>query len=349
MKFQSSTLFVNTGRKPLPGMQKKKKTNKNNIALGVCIAIITVLCIFVGLIVHVWLSYNENEANKERPSQTETEVREVKPVEEKPENTAVGKVKPQTGSKPKKPAVKEEKPVPENPVSGEETPAATAVNKEFKNVSAEYSFGIMNLADGSTYINNTEKIHNSAALAPFLAEYVSNGIYLGTFDYYHEVEGYLGSYLMDRAFTEGSVEAANLLINYFGADKLNKYFESKGYLNTHFEGAVGTEGSYTTSEDLVKLMNKFYQNTSFFPYSDMYKKMRNNVVDDKITKSLPDGASAVNITFTTGEETVDAAIVYTPSGNFIFVAMAEGDKAGINAAHKAMSVSAKKICEALQE
>ena len=64
MKLDSSTLFVNTGRKPLPAMQKKKKNNKNTVALVVCIAIIAVLCVFVGLIVHVWFNYNEEVAPK---------------------------------------------------------------------------------------------------------------------------------------------------------------------------------------------------------------------------------------------------------------------------------------------
>ena len=64
-------------------------------------------------------------------------------------------------------------------------------------------------------------------------------------------------------------------------------------------------------------------------------------------KSLPEGASGVNITFTTEKETVDAAIIYTPSGNFIFVAMAEGDPNGISAAHKAMASSASKVCKNL--
>ena len=85
MKLDSSTLFVNTGRKPLPAMQKKKKNNKNTVALVVCIAIIAVLCVFVGLIVHVWFNYNEEVAPKADTKVT-TEIKEekVKPKEEKP-------------------------------------------------------------------------------------------------------------------------------------------------------------------------------------------------------------------------------------------------------------------------
>lgn len=350
MKFQSSTLFVNTGRKPLPGMQKKKKTSKNNIALGVCIAIIAVLCVFVGLIVHVWINYNEDVAPKEKPvaGQVSQEVDNKEPV--KPEKTK--KPKKEAPAKPEKEEpVPEEEPVvqeePEAEDTGSETDISKLAAKQFKNIDGEYSFGIMNLSDGTTYIGKNKKVNNSAALAPFLAEYASNAIYLGTFDYTTDVSGYAGRDLMTMAFSQGSTDAANMLISHFGVDSLNSYFASKGYENTHFGGVIGSEESYTTSEDLVKLMNKFYNNTTFFPYSDMYKKMQNNTVDDKIMSALTEGSYGANISFTSGNETVDAAVIYTPNGNYIFVAMAETDD--IAAANKAMANTAKGICKAGQQ
>lgn len=355
MKFNSSTLFVNTGRKPLPGMQKKKKPNKNNIALAFCIVIITVLCVFVGLIAHVWMSYDEQKLAENPENNTnevvviddkpQTEVEEEEPTTEKTEKGE----KKETAKKPAKKSTKKTNTPKSNKsaISGKETDITKLVTKEFQKVDAEYSFGIMTTSDGSTYINNTGKVNNSAALAPFLADYASNGIYLGTFDYDVYVGDYSGDQLMNRAFSEGSVDAANMLIEHFGIDNLNAYMEAQGYTNTHFGGTIGSTESYTTAEDLVKLMDKFRNNTTFFPYSDIYKKMSKNTVRDKIMKSLPEGASGVNITFTTEKETVDAAIVYTPSGNFIFVAMADGNSDGISAAHKAMASSANKVCKNL--
>lgn len=337
MKFQSSTLFVNTGRKALPAMQKKKKSSKNNIALTVCISIIAVLCVFVGLVAYVWASYNESNAPKETSAQTE--IKEVKPKDEIP-SSVVSETDKQ----------KEEKETAEYKTSGSKTKAAKEAVKAFSNVSAEYSFGIMNLNDEKVYIHNTEKIYNSSALAPFLAEYVSNGIYYGTFDYTTNVNGYQGSYLMDKAFKEGDVECANMLISYFGSDNLNSYFTSKGYTNTYFDGGISQDGeSYTTAEDLVKLMHKFYNNTTFFPYSDMYKKMLSNTIDDKIMKSLPNGAYGANMSFSSGDEAVDAAIIYTDAGNFIFVSTAEGDEEELAAAYQAMATSAKNICKSLKK
>ena len=334
MKLDSSTLFVNTGRKPLPAMQKKKKNNKNTVALVVCIAIIAVLCVFVGLIVHVWFNYNEEVAPKADTKVT-TEIKEekVKPKEEKPKKQEAKK--------------KEEKPQEEkkttNKTLGEKSALSTAATKAFKEVGGTYSFGIYSLNDDYMYIDNTEKIVNSSAMGAFLLDYVSNAIYLGTFDYSTDVAGSYGRDLMTRAFSKGDVEAANLLIQYFGADRLNAYMEAKGYANTHF----GDGDSYTTAEDIIKLMKKMNDNTTFFPYSDMYSKMRASTVTDKITASLPAGTSYANIGFETAGEIFDAAIVYTSNGNFIFVSMAEGNSSNLSSAKTAMSKAATAICDAL--
>ncbi len=334
MKLDSSTLFVNTGRKPLPAMQKKKKNTKNTVALVVCIAIIAVLCVFVGLIAHVWVNYNESN------------------ITSKPQNTAqVTQTKQSNAEKPKaEPKPKAEEVKTTNKTQGEKTDMSSAAETAFSSVGGTYSFGVVRLGDGYTYINNTDKLENSAAMGAFLLDYVSNAIYMGTFDYSTDVSGYAGRDLMTNAFSGGSVEAANLLIQYFGADKLNTYFSSKGYENTYFDGTIGNGGgSYTTAEDLIKLMEKMNNNTTFFPYSDMYSKMKASTVDDKIALSLPDGVSVANIGFDAGDEVFDAAIVYTPNGNFIFVSMAEGSGDVTASAKSAMAKATADMCSVLSK
>ncbi len=333
MKLESSTLFVNTGRKPLPAMQKKKKNNKNTIALIICIAIIAVLCIFVGSIARLWLSYNQETKPTKVQETVKQEVKETKPkIEKEPE---------------KKPEVKTKKET-KNTSLGTPSPASKSADKAFAELDGTYSYGLYNINDGYTYINNTEKIYNSAAMGAFLVEYVSNAIYIGQFDYYTDVAGHLGRDLMTSAFSGGSVDAANLLIQHFGTEKLNAYFASKGYANTVFAGGIGSGmESYTTSEDLIKLMRKMYDNTTFFPYSDMYSKMRVNSVDNKIASSLPVGCSVANLSFETADETFDGGIVTTPSGSFVFVAMASD--CDINSANASISTAASSICSSLQK
>ena len=85
-------------------MQKKKRNSKNTIALIVCIAIIAVLCVFVGLIMHVWFNYNENVKPPEPAKNTVVEQAEppekVEPViEEEPEEPVEEKPEPKPDKK----------------------------------------------------------------------------------------------------------------------------------------------------------------------------------------------------------------------------------------------------------
>lgn len=337
MKLDSSTLFVNTGRKPLPAMQKKKKTSKNTVALVVCIAIIAVLCVFVGLIVHVWYNYNEEVA----PSKPEIEVTETKKQE-----TAPAKTETNTEAQEKKPEKEETKIKTANPTTDNANVLSKAVSKFFTELDGEYAFGIMDIGADYTYIDNTEKVSNSAALGAFLMDYASNGIYLGTFDYTTNVSGHAGRDLMTRAFSQGDVEAANLLIEHFGVDRLNSYMQEKGYENTVFGGTIGSGSeSSTTVADLVKLMQKMYNNTTFFPYSDMYKKMKASTVDSGIAAGLSDGASLANIGFSSEGEVFDAGIITSYGRSYIFVAMSQGDKEHIAASLGAVSKGVGAICK----
>jgi len=333
VKLDSSTLFVNTGRKPLPAMQKKKKNSKKTIALIVCIAIIAVLCVFVGLIMHVWFNYNENVKPPE-PAKS-TVVEQAEPPE---------KVEPVIEEEPEEPVEEKPEPKPEkkkNSTMGEVSNLSKAVSKPFESVEADYSYGIANLGDGYIYIDNTDKLYNKMAVNAFLLDYVSNAIYLGTFDYDTPVGDYMGSYLMTRAFTDRSTEAAQLLINHFGTAKLNAYLESKGYTGTQFSDTDGE--SYTTSEDLIRLMDKMYKNTNFFPYSDMYKKMRNSSLDTAIKANLPEGCSSVNLAYISDEEMFEAGIIYTPNGNFAFVCSADSADDSVKTA---ISESVAAMCSA---
>ena len=152
-------------------------------------------------------------------------------------------------------------------------------------------------------------------------------------------------YLEAKAlFAEGSIESANLLIEYFGADNLNAYFASKGYKDTFFGGTIGnTAESYTSTADVIKLIKKMYDNANFFPYSDMYQKMLSNSTDDKIAKLIPQGTNIANISFATEEEVFDAAVVYTPEGAFVFTAMANEFYDSPEKSYAAISAAAKGI------
>ncbi len=370
MRFNSSSLFVNTGRKPLSTMQKRKN-NKNNIFLAVCVVIIAVLCIFVGLIVRVWVNYDGNDEKPEikttavvHEKKTETKESAEKPKTNKDTDTKKAKStakKEKTTEKKsstkktsdKKTSTKKsstKKVTPKYPVEGTENAYSKAVDKHFEKLSGTYAYGIY-LMDGSyKYVKNTDKISNSAALGAFLTEYICAKIYTGEFDYDTNVAGQSGNSLIDKLIREGSVDAANTLINYFTPEKLNAYMSSKGYSSTYFGGAVSDgnpNGSYTSINDVITLMQNFYNKSKLFPYSDLYKRMRQCRVSTRTRNLLPYETAVANVSLSNSNEMFDAAIIHAPNGNYMFVAFANGYSDDGSAANTAMAGGAKALFDAL--
>lgn len=349
MRFDNNSLFVNTGRKPLSAMQRRKKNNRNNIFLGVCLAVIAVLCIFVGLIVHVWLNYDEEPAEPVKPAVTEAAEQEKAKKAEAAKKAAEKKAAEEAKKKEEEKKAKESKNKYQS--FGEESDYSRAVEKAFSALDGTYAYGYVMLNDGSRYINNTARISNSTALSAFLVEYICAKIYTGEFDYDTYVSGYSGEQLIDSLIKNGSVESANILISYFTPAKLNSYMSSNGYANTYFGGAIadGSGSSYTTVEDVAALISKIADKSRLFPYSDLYGRMKNSRVTGRIRAQLPSGATAANISAAADGEMFDAAMVYSPNGNYIFVSMANGYSDDGTAANTAIANGAAAVYNLLNK
>ena len=390
MRFDNSSLFVNTGRKPLPAMQKKKKS-RSTIFIGVCIAIISVLCVFVGLIVRVWINYDKTERTDTEPktvvSQTASEQNDGKAENEakasaEKKDTAGKKATDKSAdkksdsktdskkttakkTKTKKTATKKKtakktakktttkktakKTISKYTSSGTASVYSEAADKCFENLGGTYAYGITMLGNGYSYINNVDKLTNSSALSAFLVEYICAKIYTGEFDYNHNVGGYTGNQLIEMLTTGGSVEAANLLIGRFTPAKINAYMQSQGYTSTHFGNAIGDGSgeSCTTIADLSALMQKLVRKNTVFPYSDLYGRMKRSKVNTRIRAALPQGTTVANISSSVNGECFDAGVVYTPSGNFIFIAAVNGYTDDGTAANTAIAGAAKALYDSL--
>ena len=304
---------------------------------------------FVGLIVHVWLNYDaeENEPVKTTVAVEAEKEQERKAAEAKKEaeKKAAEKEKAEKKAKEEEEKAKEKETESKYQSFGEKSDYSQAVDKAFEKLDGTYAYGIVMLSDGYRYINNTARINNSSALSAYLIEYVCAKIYTGEFDYDTYVSGYSGEQLIEMLIKDGSIEAANLLISHFTTDKLNSYMSSQGYVNTYFGGplADGSGSSYTTVEDLAALISTISDKSRRFPYSDLYNRMRNSRVGSRIRAVIPSGTAIANISSASFGEMFDAGIVYTPNGNYIFVAMANGYSDDGTAANTAMATGAAAV------
>ena len=161
MRFKNnSSLFVNTGRKPLSAMQRRKKNNRNNIFLGVCLGVIVVLCIFVGLIARVWINYDEAPEETVNPAVVAEENTKKPKETEKAKKDAEKKAAEKKAQEEKKKQEEEEKKKAEKYKSfGEESDYSKALAKAFAGSEGEYAYGYYLANDGSRYINNVDKIY----------------------------------------------------------------------------------------------------------------------------------------------------------------------------------------------
>lgn len=329
MRFDNSSLFVNTGRKPLSTMQKRKRNTRNKIFLALFLSIVVILCVFVGLIVHVWINY---DADEQGASEAQTaQVRQDKP-EEDAEKKAEQKA--QRDAEAKRKAEEKKKAEEEKAANaalkydtfGAANDCTKAVDKAFSSLDGTYAYEISVMGSGYQYICNTAQIKNSTALSAFLIEYICAKIYTGEFDYDTNVSGYSGNSLIDSLIRDGSIDSANLLISHFTPAKLNAYMEAQGYTSTHFGAqlADGSGESFTTASDVTALIQKMYDKSKIFPYSDLYKRMRQSRVNTRIRAALPYETAVANISSAAPGECFDAGIVFSPAGNYIFVALASG-------------------------
>lgn len=380
MRFNNSSLFVNTGRKPLSAMQKRKRNTRNSIVMAIFVSIIAVLCIFVGLIVHVWISYGEEETQNnalltsqvqteeketekkvepeknddkktadKKEKKTETKKKETKKETETKKSETTEKTTKKTTKKTTTKKTTKKQTAPKYQTMGNATEYTKAVDKAFSSLDGTYAYAVTNLSTGEQYINNTEKITDTSALCAFLVEYASAKIYTGEFDYDTNVSVHSGDNLMSSLIKNGSVDAANLLIAHFTPAKLNAYMEAQGYGSTHFSSqlADGSGESYTTVADVSALIKKIYDKSKIFPYSDFYKRMRQSSVNMRIRAALPYSTAVANVSSAVTGDCFDAGLVFSPNGNYIFVAMAHGYKDDGTKANTAIAEGALAIYNSL--
>ena len=125
---------------------------------------------------------------------------------------------------------------------------------------------------------------------------------------------------------------------------------AKGYSSTHFGGPISAgnaSGSYTSVNDIMALMQNIYNKSRLFPYSDLYKRMRQSSVNSRIRNKLPYETAVANISLAYSDEMFDAAIVHAPSGNYMFIALANGYSDDGTAENTAMAGGAKALVDKL--
>jgi beta-lactamase class A len=136
--------------------------------------------------------------------------------------------------------------------------------------------------------------------------------------------------LIYSMITQSDNTAANMLINRFGIDELNRYFAKFGLKHTNLSRKMmdfklrkhGIE-NYTTVADMAYILEELYDGKFINKkISEMcLKLLAGQKVNDRIPKRLPPGVIVAHKTGLENGVCHDVGIVYTKKGSFLICVM----------------------------
>ena len=125
-------------------------------------------------------------------------------------------------------------------------------------------------------------------------------------------------------------DAANILINHFGMERLNEFFQTQGYHDTRLERLMldnearsqGKE-NYTSLNDCLAFLKKLYQQQEAYPYSTMLNMMEGQTLRTKIPSKLSEGILVANKTGELDNAENDIGLVLTEKNPFAIVVLSQ--------------------------
>lgn len=225
------------------------------------------------------------------------------------------------------------------------------IKKEAAEFGADTGIVVEDLASGWKISLNQDKLFPSASLVkvPIMASYIlasakgevnlNNRIALknscrvlgsGTLKSYAPGTEFYINDLIRVMVTESDNTAANMLIDYFGFNRLNSYFKKLGLNNTNLTRQMmdfrkrkqGVE-NFTSAQDLAALFKEIYNNNlvnkSFS--GKCLEILKQQKIKDRIPKRLPAGTVVANKTGLERGVCHDAGIVFTPQGDYLIVVL----------------------------
>ncbi|MGX7205103.1 serine hydrolase [Enterococcus pingfangensis] len=146
--------------------------------------------------------------------------------------------------------------------------------------------------------------------------------------------------------------ATNVLIDYFGMDTLNQFFQAQGYQDTRLErkmldNAARSQGkeNYTSLNDCMAFLKKLYQQQGAYPQSTMLEIMKGQTVRTKIPSKLTGEITVANKTGELDNAENDIGLVLTEDNPFALVVLTKNmtSVAGIRNAIGDFSLAATQI------
>ncbi len=192
------------------------------------------------------------------------------------------------------------------------------------------------------------KQKSASIIKLFIMEYAFSLVQNGKITLDDTIGGSKLSALIESMITVSDNNATNTLIDKFTMGKINSYIKSQGYTDTVLQrkmldtaAAARGEENYTSASDVMKFLDRLYAGKESYPTSEMLSIMKRQKVSTKLRRNMPSGIEMASKTGELTDTENDAAIVFTPKGDYAVVCMAEGGNT--YAAKEAMGPLCRKI------
>lgn len=224
-------------------------------------------------------------------------------------------------------------------ISTDETTTSTEASQPVQLDASQLEANASQVAYGAYYFNSGKTISNdnsqpmvaASIIKVFVMDYAYSQISNGSLAAETVIQGATLESWLYPMIQQSDNEAANVLIDYFGMEQLNFYFQTQGYSNTRIERkmldyaaqSTGKE-NYTSLNDCLAYLKKLYTNQTTYPSSQMLTILKGQAIQTKIPSKLPAGTVVANKTGElTGVEN-DIALIFNEKDPFALVVLTNG-------------------------
>jgi len=165
-------------------------------------------------------------------------------------------------------------------------------------------------------------VHSASVIKIFIMEYAFMLSEKGEIDFSEKISYDTIANFVEKMIIYSDNDATNVLIDYFGMEKLNVFFKESGYVDTEINRKMLDETSrkngidnFTSANDVFRFLYKLYLNRDVYPYREMLEIMKKNHGKGKIADFIPEEVSVANKPGENDDIDNDIGIIFTDNGD----------------------------------
>ncbi|MBQ4527997.1 MAG: serine hydrolase [Clostridia bacterium] len=231
---------------------------------------------------------------------------------------------------------------------------AGLVTDSFDGFSGNMSYALHLYDSDYRAANKSESMKSASVIKIFIMEYAYNQVMNEKLDVDTVIGSRKLSSLIESMITYSDNDSTNILIDFFTMDKLNAFFVSQGYNDTvvarrmlDTAAAARGEENYTSAADVMKFLDKLYENQDKYPYNEMLSVMKRQQISTKIRRDMPAGVEIANKTGELSDTDNDVGIIFTEKGDYAFVCLTNGGVSSV--ARDAIAKSCRAIYDEIMK